>query len=64
MEKNMTAEFEIKCASNGQFFFIFKSAKGKTVVTSETYTTKQSCQSSMNALKKENPDAKVHDITK
>lgn len=37
------SKYQIKRTSNGQFRWILKASNGETLITSETYTTKQSC---------------------
>ena len=60
----MPAEFEILDSSNGQFYWRFKSGNGEVVATSETYTTKQSCQNGIDSLKRDASTARVQDLTK
>lgn len=37
------AKYVIRKATNGQFWWVLKAGNGETILTSETYTTKQSC---------------------
>lgn len=45
-------KFIIKRAVNKQFFFILKARNGETLVTSETYLTRQSCKKAIRAVKR------------
>ncbi|MBU7570471.1 MAG: YegP family protein [Flavobacterium sp.] len=37
------AKYVISKATNGQFWWVLKAGNGETILTSETYTTRQSC---------------------
>lgn len=39
------AKYIIRKASNGQYWWVLKAPNGETLLTSETYTTKQNCHS-------------------
>ena len=60
----MPAEFEIKCAENGEFYWVFKSGNGEVVATSQTYNSKQGCQKGIDSIRKDSSTAKIHDLTK
>ncbi len=59
----MPAEFEIKCAENREFYWVFKSGNGEVVATSQTYNSKQSCQKGIDSIKRDSSTGKIHDIT-
>jgi len=44
--------FVIFKATNGQYYFVLKAANHETVVTSETYYSKSSAQSTIDSIKK------------
>ena len=50
--KIMAAQFEIKKAKNGQFYFNLKAANGETVLTSEQYTSKAGCKNGIASVQK------------
>lgn len=56
------AEFEIKRAQNGEFYWVFKSG-GEVVCVTETYKSKQSAKHSINVVKEKAKDAKIDDTT-
>lgn len=43
--------FSIRKASDGQYYFVIKSANHETVATSETYVYKESAQRTIDAIK-------------
>lgn len=51
-EKIMAAQFEIKKAKNGQFYFNLKAANGETVLTSEQYTSKAGAKNGIASVQK------------
>ena len=53
--------FEIHKSTNHQFYFRFRAPNNEIIVTSETYTTKQSCQHAIGLLKAHAPTALVYD---
>lgn len=57
----MPGKFVIKKGSSGQFHFNLVSANGEVVVTSETYTTKQSAQDGIESVRRLATDATVED---
>lgn len=44
-------KFELKRSINNQFYFNLKSGNGETILTGETYTTKQSCKDGIASAK-------------
>lgn len=44
--------FIIDKSKNGQWYFVLKGRNGETIVTSETYTSKQACKKGITAVKK------------
>ena len=44
-------KFVIKTGSNSQYYFNLKADNGQTILTSEGYTTKTSCQSGIDSVK-------------
>jgi len=44
--------FEVKKASDGQFYFNLKASNGKVVLTSERYTDKRSAQKGIESVRK------------
>lgn len=57
------AKYVIKKGSNGQYWFVLKSANGQTVVTSEMYTTKQACKDGITFVKTNAAGATTDDET-
>jgi uncharacterized protein len=47
----MPGKFEIKRASNGQFYFNMKSGNGEVILTGETYVSKQGAQIGIESAK-------------
>jgi len=56
-------KFEIRKASNGQYYFVLKAENGKIIATSEMYETKQGCKNGIESVKKNAPIAEVEDKT-
>ncbi len=52
----MAAKFEIKKATNGQFFFNLKAANGEVILTSEQYKAKASAEIGIASVKKNAAD--------
>lgn len=48
-------KFEIKKASNGQFYFRLKAGNGETILSSEQYGAKPSCLGGIESVKKNAP---------
>lgn len=55
--------FEIHRAQGGGYFWRLKAANGETLCHSEVYTTKQSAQDGIAAVKRIAPTAPVYDRT-
>ncbi len=53
--------FEIRRAVNGQHFFRFRAPNHETIVVSETYTTRASCDHAVTLLKSYCPGASIKD---
>lgn len=45
------SKYVIRKATNGQFWWVLKAGNGETLLTSETYTTKQSCLNGVDSSK-------------
>ncbi|WP_339877958.1 YegP family protein [uncultured Algoriphagus sp.] len=45
------SKYVVKKATNGQFFWVLKAGNGETLLTSETYTTKQGCLQGISSSK-------------
>jgi uncharacterized protein YegP (UPF0339 family) len=62
----MAAQFELKKAKNGQFFFNLRAANGETVLSSETYTSKAGAQNGIASVQKnaKNDDRYEHKTSK
>ncbi|MFW5714126.1 MAG: YegP family protein [Brevefilum sp.] len=56
-------KFEIKKASNGEFYWVYVAANGEPICRSETYTTKQSAKHSIEVVQKNAASAEVVDLT-
>ena len=57
------AKFEIRRASNGQYYFNLKAPNGEIIATSEMYTNKQATQNGIESVKRNASLAKVEDLT-
>lgn len=55
--------FGINKSSNGQYYFVLKAGNGKTIATSEMYTTKDSCKSGIQSVKDNASTAEIKDLT-
>ena len=55
--------FEIYLDRAGEYRWRFKAPNGEIVAVSEGYTTKQSCQASIQLIKLYSPTATVYDLT-
>jgi hypothetical protein len=56
-------KFTIKESSNNQFYWLLKADNNEIIATSETYTTKQACKDSIEAVKRIVPSADIIDET-
>jgi len=59
----MPGKFVIRKGASGQYHFNLVSTNGEVVATSETYTSKQSCQQGIEAVRRLAADATVEDQT-
>ncbi|HEX8465525.1 MAG TPA: YegP family protein [Abditibacterium sp.] len=48
----MAAKFTLKTTSNGQHLFILHAANGEIILTSETYTQKQSAEAGIESVRR------------
>jgi uncharacterized protein len=55
--------FVISKSKDGQYYFVLKARNGQILVTSETYTTKQSAENGIRAVRGTATAAKVVDTT-
>lgn len=63
LKLNNMAKYVIRKATNGQFWWVLKAGNGETILTSETYTTKQGCQSGINSSKINTADSNFKRLT-
>lgn len=54
-------KFVISKRKNGEFQFNLKAGNGQTILSSEGYTTRASCENGIESVKKNAPDASVED---
>jgi len=52
----MSAKFELKKATNGEFYFTLKAANGQAILGSEQYKAKASAENGIASVKKNAPD--------
>ncbi len=52
----MAGKFEIKEGTSGKFRFNLKASNGQTILTSETYETKQGAEKGVESVRKNAPD--------
>lgn len=52
----MAGYFELKPSAGGKFTFNLKAANSQVILTSETYTTKDSAENGISSVKKNAPD--------
>ena len=50
------SKFYIRKAANGQFYFVLKAGNNETILTGETYTTKQSCKDGIESVRRHSTD--------
>jgi uncharacterized protein YegP (UPF0339 family) len=55
--------FVIDRSKEGQYYFVLRADNGEKLVTSETYTSKQSAQNGIRAVKEVAPSAPIIDMT-
>ena len=56
-------EFEIFVGTDGQFYFHLKAENGEIVISSQGYTTKQSAENGISAIKRLASQTEVFDLT-
>jgi hypothetical protein len=56
-------QFEINESDDGQFYFTLKAVNNEIIATSEMYTSKQNCQTGIESVKTNAPNAKIVDNT-
>jgi uncharacterized protein YegP (UPF0339 family) len=56
-------KFVLSKNTKGQFHFVLKASNGKTIVTSETYSSKSAAMNGIESVKKNAGTAKVEDQT-
>ncbi len=59
----MAAEFEIRLAQDGQFYFVLQAENNEIVAMSEMYTTKDSAKNGIEAVKRVAATAPINDTT-
>lgn len=59
----MAGTFEIKKSGNDQFYFVLKAPNHEVILTSETYTSKQSAKNGIQAVQSSAADAQIKDLT-
>ncbi|WP_294323321.1 YegP family protein [uncultured Chryseobacterium sp.] len=57
------SKYIIRKTSNGQYWWVLKAPNGETLLTSETYTTKQNCQGGIASSKVSVADANFRRLT-
>src|SRR5690606_17262038 len=57
------SKYIIRKTSNGQYWWVLKATNGNTLITSETYTTKQSCQGGIASSKVSIADSNFKRLT-
>ena len=55
------AQFEIRKASNGQYFWVFQGNNNEVICQSETYHSKDSAKNSIQVVKTQGPGAGTND---
>ena len=56
-------KFEIKKATNGEFYWVYVAANGESICRSETYTAKQSAKHSIEVVQENAASAEVVDLS-
>ncbi len=59
----MPAEFEIRLANDGQFYFVLQADNNEIVDMSEMYKKKDSAKNGIEAVKRVAATAPIHDTT-
>ena len=55
------AQFEIRRATNNQYYWIFQANNNEIICTSETYLSKASATNSIQVIKTQAPTATIND---
>jgi uncharacterized protein YegP (UPF0339 family) len=63
MPSGATNAFVIYRATDGQYYFVIKGGNSEVLMTSETYTRKESAENGIRAVKQTAPNALVVDMT-
>jgi uncharacterized protein YegP (UPF0339 family) len=59
----MAAEFELRQATDGQFYFVLQAENNEIIATSERYEAKEGALNGIDAVKRVAPDAPINDTT-
>ena len=57
------ARYDRRIAATGQRYFVLKTLSGRVLGTSETYSSAQSMEDCIAAVKRDTPDAPLEDLT-
>lgn len=52
----MAGKFELKKASDGQFYFVLKAGNGEVILKSEMYTARAGAENGIASVRKNSPD--------
>jgi uncharacterized protein YegP (UPF0339 family) len=55
------AQFEIRKATNGLYYWVFQANNNEVICTSETYASKQNAVNSIDVTKRQGPSAPTND---
>jgi uncharacterized protein YegP (UPF0339 family) len=59
----IVSKFQIKKATNGQYYWVLKAPNGEVIATSEMYFAKSSAENGIRSVKLYAPTASVNDTT-
>ena len=59
----MAGKFEVYQDSRGDYRFRLKAGNGQVIATGEGYKSKKSCMNGIESIRKNAPDATLHDQT-
>ena len=59
----MVGRFEVYQDKTGEYRFRLKAGNGQVVASGQAYTTKKACLNGIESIRKNAPDAPVHDQT-
>ena len=59
----MAGKFEVYRDKKGEYRFRLKAGNGQVIATGEGYKSKKSCMNGIESIRKNAPDATVHDQT-